>query len=240
VPAGENDIFVVGDAHQRIYRHRVSLGKCGIDIRGRGKKLKVNYRTTDEIRRFAVKLLEGRPIDDLDNGEDDQKGYMSLTHGEPPLVHTFPSAADEIQFLSEYLADLQKDGAALESVCLVARTKKLLELYAGNLRPAGFETYEIKRDSAEQRDRPGIRLATMHRVKGLEFDHVIVVAANKGVIPLDVALASADDQITERNLQTGERALLYVALTRAKESALITGHGEKSPYLSVGTDVVSK
>jgi len=240
VPAGENDIFVVGDAHQRIYRHRVSLGKCGIDIRGRGKKLKVNYRTTDEIRRFAVKLLEGRPIDDLDNGEDDQKGYMSLTHGEPPLVRTFLSAADEIQFLREYLAGLQKDGAALESVCLVARTKKLLELYAGNIRPAGFETYEIKRDSAEQRDRPGIRLATMHRVKGLEFDHVIVVAANKGVIPLDLALASADDQITERNLQTGERALLYVALTRAKRSALITGYGEKSPYLSVKADIVQK
>jgi len=240
VPAGENDIFVVGDAHQRIYRHRVSLGKCGIDIRGRGKKLKVNYRTTDEIRRFAIKLLEGRPIDDLDNGEDDQKGYMSLTHGEPPLVRTFVSAADEIQFLREYVAGLQKDGAALESVCLVARTKKLLELYAANLRPAGLETYEIKRDSAEQRDRSGIRLATMHRVKGLEFDHVIVVAANKGVIPLDVALASADDQITERNLQTGERALLYVALTRAKKSALITGYGEKSPYPFVAAEVAPK
>lgn len=232
VPDGENDIFVVGDAHQRIYRHRVSLGKCGIDIRGRGKKLKVNYRTTDEIRRFAVKLLEGRPIDDLDGGEDDQKGYMSLIHGEPPAVRTFASAAAEIDYLREHCAGLRGEGVALESVCLVARTKKLLELYAGNLHSAGIETYEIKRDSAEQRDRPGLRLATMHRVKGLEFDHVIVAAANKGVIPLDLALASADDQITERNLETGERALLYVALTRAKKSALITAYGEPSPYLA--------
>ena len=79
VPKGENDIFIVGDAHQRIYSHRVSLGKCGIDIRGRGKKLKINYRTTEEIKRFATRLLEGRAIDDLDGGQDDQKGYMSLT-----------------------------------------------------------------------------------------------------------------------------------------------------------------
>lgn len=72
----------------------------------------------------------------------------------------------------------------------------------------------------------------MHRVKGLEFDHVIVVAANKGIVPLDAALASADDQVTERHLETGECALLYVALTRAKRSALITASGEVSPYLA--------
>lgn len=239
VPPGENDIFIVGDAHQRIYRHRVSLGKCGIDIRGRGKKLKVNYRTTDEIRRFAVRLLDGRPIDDLDGGEDTQKGYMSLTHGEAPTVVTFPSPADELAHLRRYINGLHGDGAALESVCIVARTKKLLELYAGNLRSAGIETYEIKRDSAEQRDRPGIRLATMHRVKGLEFDHIIVVAVNKGVVPLDVALRSADDQITERNLETGERSLLYVALTRAKKSALLTAYGEPSPYLMTRVDAAA-
>src|SRR5262249_52979289 len=163
--------------------------------------------------RFAVRLLDGRPIDDLDGGEDTQKGYMSLTHGEAPTVVTFPSAADELEHLRKYINGLHDDGAALESVCIVARTKKLLELYAGNLRSAGIETYEIKRDSAEQRDRAGIRLATMHRVKGLEFDHIIVVAVNKGVVPLDAALRSADDQITERNLETGERSLLYVALT---------------------------
>src|SRR5690606_24981874 len=106
-------------------------------IRGRGKKLKVNYRTTDEIRRFAVTLLEGRPIDDLDGGADDQRGYMSLTHGAPPTVHRFSSVAEEIDSVKQYILGLQRDGAALESICVVARTKRLLELYGGNLRAAG-------------------------------------------------------------------------------------------------------
>jgi superfamily I DNA/RNA helicase len=235
VPPRENDIFIVGDAHQRIYRYRVTLGQCGIEIRGRGKKLKVNDRTTDEIRRFAVQLLEGRPIDDLDGGPDDQQGYMSLTHGAMPAVHSFSSVAEEIASVTQYIVGLQRHGSALESICIVACTKRLLELYGGHLRAAGFEAYEITRDAPEQRDRAGLRLATMHRVKGLEFDHVIVVAANKGIVPLDAALASADDQVTARHLETGERALLYVALTRAKQSALITAWGDVSPYLAMSS-----
>ena len=95
VPEGPNDLFIVGDAHQRIYRHRVSLGQCGIDIRGRGRKLKVNYRTTEEIRRYAVRLLEGREFDDLDGGADEQKVYISLTHGERPSVRVFATLAEE-------------------------------------------------------------------------------------------------------------------------------------------------
>jgi superfamily I DNA/RNA helicase len=232
VPAGENDLFIVGDAHQRIYRHRVSLGKCGVDIRGRGKKLKINYRTTDEIRRFAVGLLEGRPIDDLDNGQDDQKGYLSLAHGTPPEIKVFSTVAEEIAYILKHVRTLVDEGTPLSSICVVARTKKLVELYSTHLRSAGMEVYEVKRDTAEQRERAGLRVATMHRVKGLEFEHVIVAGVNRGVVPLEMAMAAADDEITQRNVETGERALLYVALTRAKRSALITAFGEASGYVA--------
>src|SRR5580692_9872948 len=142
-----------------------------------GKKLKINYRTTDEIRRFSVRLLEARAFDDLDGGEDDQKGYMSLTHGMIPEVKVFTYAGDEVSYLKQYIGSLTSDGTPLESICLVARTKKLVDIYAEHLRSAGSDVYEIKRDAAEQRDRPGIRVATMHRVKGLEFEHVIVAGA---------------------------------------------------------------
>ena len=128
-----NDIFIVGDAHQRIYRHRVSLGQCGINIKGRGKKLKVNYRTTEEIRRFAVCLFEGREIDDLDGGQDQQKGYMSLTHGEPPMVRRSPALLGDTLSFNQHVQGLQKDSGALESVCVVARTKHILENYISSI-----------------------------------------------------------------------------------------------------------
>jgi superfamily I DNA/RNA helicase len=98
-------------------------------------------------------------------------------------------------FLKQHIGELQKDGAPLESICVVARTKHLLEGYITQLQAVGFCTYEIKRNAAEQRDKPGIRLATMHRVKGLEFEHVVVVA---------------EDAVAKRNPETGEHSLLYV------------------------------
>ena len=232
VAENPNDLFIVGDAHQRIYRHRVSLGQCGINIKGRGKKLKINYRTTDEIRRFAVALLEGREIDDLDGGADQQKGYVSLTHGQPPTVKCYASFADEIAFLKQHIKGLQEDGVVLESVCVVARTKHLLDGYISQLQNAGVETYEIKRNAAEQRDKPGVRLATMHRVKGLEFEHVAVVAVNQGIVPLDAAVGAAEDAVAKRNSETEERSLLYVALTRAKRSACITSYGTPSAFIT--------
>lgn len=233
VPEGSNDLFIVGDAHQRIYRHRTTLSHCGIDIRGRGRKLKINYRTTDEIRRFAVGVLEGRPIDDLDGGLDDQKGYVSLTHGSPPTVRTFDSMSDELEFLGAHVTQLISQGVPAESICLVARTHRILEGYVPALNDAGIETYEIRRNSADRRNRSGLRVATMHRVKGLEFDHMIVVSANADILPLDQSVESAEDDVARRNVETAERSLLYVALTRAKKSALVTSWGALSPFLTV-------
>ena len=228
---GANDLFIVGDAHQRIYRHRVSLGQCGINIKGRGRKLKINYRTTDEIRRFAVCLLEGREFDDLDGGADEQKGYMSLTHGRIPMVRCFGSFAEEVAFLKQHIQDLLAEGSPLESICVVGRTKHVLESYIAQLQAGDLATYEIKRNTAEQREKRGLRVATMHRVKGLEFEHIVVVAANKGILPLDPAVDDAADNVARRDAETAERSLLYVAVTRARKSAAVTGFGEFTPLI---------
>jgi superfamily I DNA/RNA helicase len=72
----------------------------------------------------------------------------------------------------------------------------------------------------------------MHRVKGLEFEHVIIVAENQGILPLDAAVVDAEDAVAKRNADTGERSLLYVAVTRARRSATITGYGQMSQYVA--------
>ena len=76
-----NDMFLVGDSHQRIYDRRSSLSKVGINIRGRSHKLRINYRTTHEILRWSLGLLGTHSYDDLDEGENthDFAGYHS--HG---------------------------------------------------------------------------------------------------------------------------------------------------------------
>jgi superfamily I DNA/RNA helicase len=140
-------------------------------------------------------------------------------------------ATREATFLSKHVKQLLATGVATESICIVGRTKNVIEHVKDALRAADLDLYEIKREATDNRNRPGVRVATMHRVKGLEFDHVIVASANDKVIPLDKAVTVGDDPIARRNAETAERALLYVALTRAKRSAVVSGWGVVSGFV---------
>lgn len=233
VPPGKNDLFIVGDAHQRIYRHKVVLSRCGINIRGRSKRLRINYRTTEENRRWAVALLRGVPVDDLDGGIDDDRGYKSLMHGVEPLQKDFKTFEEEVDFITAYLEKCQtNDSEGLKGRCLVVRTKRLLEQYKSALEKSGIETYLIRRSEPEDRNAPGVRLATMHRVKGLEFERVIIAGVNKGILPLNQALDDCLLDMEREEVEVRERALLYVAVTRAKKEVLITSFGAKSPFIA--------
>ena len=233
IPGGEqkNDLFIVGDAHQRIYRHKVVLGRCGIKIIGRGRRLKINYRTTEENRRWAVNLLKGISFDDLDGGVDDQKGYKSLIHGVTPIVENADSFQGEIDFITKYLDKIEQKNGSLNEMCLVARTHDLLKQYEGALKAKGKETYFIRRSEAEDSRKPGIRLATMHRVKGLEFDNVIISGVNDGIVPLRGEWLKTSDSVIQSQSETHERALLYVAATRAKKEVIVTSFGKPSLFL---------
>lgn len=233
IPGGDhlNDLFIVGDAHQRIYRHKVVLGQCGINIRGRSRKLKINYRTTEETRRWATNLLQGVTVDDLDAGVDDQKEYKSLLHGELPTVRNFSSFREEVDFITQYLHQVESEGDPISSVCVVARTNELLKQYENALREKGRQIYLVRRSEAEDRNLPGLRLATMHRVKGLEFDRVVIAGVNEGVVPYGGVGSDSTDPTVQKEFDVRERALLYVAATRAKKEVMVTSFGKASRFL---------
>jgi superfamily I DNA/RNA helicase len=224
-----NDLFIVGDAHQRIYAHRVVLGRCGIDIRGRSRKLRLNYRTTDEIRKWAVALLENCDIDDLDGGGDDNQGYRSLLHGDFPEVQQLPSFEKEVEVIAKRVRQLEAEGTPLSSVCLVARTYALLDQYESALDAKGINHARIQQ--SDDPGKRGLRTATMHRVKGLEFDAIIIAGVNDDIVPLAVATADIDSDYARLEAETKERSLLYVAATRAKNHVLITCGGQPSRFI---------
>ncbi|MCK5437042.1 MAG: hypothetical protein KAI90_03470 [Desulfobulbaceae bacterium] len=207
------------------------MSHCGINIKGRGKRLRINYRTTEENRQWAVGLLKGIKYDDLDGGWDDPKGYKSLLHGVKPVVKHFKSFQEEIDFIVKYFDKVEAEGDLLNQVCLVARTHDLLKQYEGALMARGKETYFIRRSEAEDRRANGVRLATMHRVKGLEFDRIIIAAVNDGTVPLEGNWEKSSDSVVLRESEIHERALLYVAATRAKKETVVTGFGKQSKFL---------
>lgn len=225
-----NDIFIVGDSHQRIYRNKAVLSKCGINVRGRSSYLRINYRTTEEIRRFAFGLLNGVSFDDLDDDYDNGKGCQSLTHGDKPEIKEFATPEEELDYLVSRIHELETAGVEQKNICIVARTHKLLDSYIAGLQRAGIKSFEIKANKTDDRIFEGVRIATMHRVKGLEFDHVFAVAVNKKVLPFGTR-SDFEDDISLEEFRTGEKCLLYVALTRARKSACVTCYGGLSELI---------
>lgn len=231
-PEHENDIFIVGDAHQRIYGKKVFLKNCGINTVGRSGTLKINYRTTEEIRKFAQQIINGMSVDDLDDGVDEGEGYLSLTHGKEPIVLSCTSIAEENERIYETIRRWTAFNISSNSICIVARTNKQLDVIRNFLHAKDINIYEIKNTRTEDRSISGVRIATMHRVKGLEFDCVIIAGVNDGVVPLSTLLDAATDSINKKELYDAERSLLYVAITRAKKEVFISSCGVMSKLLN--------
>lgn len=225
--AHKNDIFIVGDAHQRIYRNKAILSKCGINVRGRARKLRINYRTTEEIRKYAFGLLKGVSFDDMDEEYDDGDNCQSLTHGEKPVIQKFNTPEDEMEFIVKEIKDLEAAGVPRKDICLVARTHKLINGYKDGLRNNGIDVFEITTNKVDDRSRDEVRIATMHRVKGLEFNYIFAAGVNNKVLPNGVRSDFSDD-VSLEEFETEEKCLLYVALTRARAGAYVTCYGTMS------------
>lgn len=258
VDEGDNDIFIVGDAQQRIYGHTAVLSKCGIRIQGRARKLRINYSTTEQIRSAADSIFRSSgadvadsvfaavrgiedaspatTFDDLDGEESPTGDSRSLMSGPVPETQRFASQSDEMDAVREWIYGLcgtaenmagdEFDGERVDprNVCVVARSRYCIDQWYKTLDDGlPYGVYRLGRD-AENRQRQGIRIATMHRVKGLEFDYVVVVDVNDGVCPPKPALQSAGaDPATLNDIYREERSLIYVAMTRAKKGVLLTG-----------------
>jgi superfamily I DNA/RNA helicase len=208
IKPGPNDLFFVGDGHQRIYpRNKAAMSRSGIDIRGRARKLYINYRTTNEIRRHAVALLEGVAVDDLDDGADDNRRYTSLSHGPAPIVETCPSREALVARVQAILAawGVVPAAAQLEATCIMAASKAGRDQLMATLRAAGYAVEAIEADTRVSAEAKSLLCATMHRAKGLEFQNVIVTCptAHQG------------------NSAAVAPQLLYVALTRARQRAAL-------------------
>lgn len=219
-----SSLMLVGDAGQRIYAGATSLSALGIATRGRSHTLRINYRTTEQIRRFADGIL-GDHVDDLDDGTESRKGTRSLLKGPAPNVHGFATTEEQDAFLVAQISQCLNEQLSPEEIALFVRTNRQLDDLEQRLRASGLATSRLGRKL-----KPGLRLGTMHRAKGLEFKVVFVVDASARNLPL-AAVLRAEDPADRKSAEEAERRLFYVSLTRARDEAFITYVGEPSPFL---------
>lgn len=233
VKEGRNDLFLTGDPFQKIYRNKkMNFSAAGINVRGkRSQKLKVNYRTTEEIKRIAVSVVKGQKYDDLDGGEENNKGYVSLVHGERPTYHMFESSAEEARQVLKYVEACEAEGIPLKDICIAAKARALYKDEQDLLHRSGVKYCEVK-NGERQGEKDGISFCTFHSLKGLEYRVVILVGVNEKNIPSQTPLAvpaAEDDNTNPEEV----RSLLYVAMTRARQMVFLTGYGEPTGLLEV-------
>ena len=230
-----NDIFIVGDAHQRIYDNRPILSHCGIYIKGNSTILRVNYRTTEEIHTRALGLLHGFSFDEMDNNAELSSELLdertaSLTHGKQPVLRKCNDIEQEHDFIIKEAGKLTRGNVDSKDICVVARGKDQLRKLKKSLQKAAVSCYELDAngDDGDDRKQSGIRLATMHRVKGLEFEYMFLIDLNKGLVPLTKRLKDAEN---EQEALKAEKCLLYVAMTRARKGVYLLSSDVPSPFI---------
>ena len=231
-PAGDqNSLFIVGDAHQRIYARRASMSSCGIAVRGRSRRLKLNYRTTQEIRAWAVSVLEGISVDDLDEGTDSLRGYVSLLHGVSPDLVGYAAEAEELSGLTEWIRTLPSDQINLSDIGVLCAQRKDITRVDKAIRAAGIETVVLQ-SGPDDRSVSGVRIATMHRAKGLEFFAVAIPFMSDTTLPPESVLKAAVDAADREDIVMQYRSLLHVAATRAKKALRVSWSGEPTKLMT--------
>ncbi|MFH9469047.1 SAV_2336 N-terminal domain-related protein [Streptomyces clavifer] len=235
VEPASDDLFIVGDPHQRINDSHASFRSLGIAVAGRGSRLDRNHRSTAEILSWSTRLLRAGIVDDLSgDGNDTLVGYHSQLRGLRPDVSEYGSEREEIEALVERIQMWLRQGVLPSDIGVCARAGRTLDAAGAVLREAGVPV--ARSDGSFQAQADGVFLATMHRMKGMEFRCVAVLGATAMAIPFgdQVTRPQVDELQHEKDLLL-ERQLLFVACTRARESLAVSWSGEASPFVLAST-----
>jgi hypothetical protein len=227
--AGGASLFFAGDIGQRIFRQPFSWRALGVDIRGRSRILKVNYRTSHQIRSRADRLLPG-VVADGDGIEEDRRAIVSVFAGPLPETLEATDPAEETARVAAWLSARRAEGIEPDEIGIFARTEEAAARGERACVAAGVAFRRAPPDPEEHAE--AATVCTMALAKGLEFRAVAVMACDEDLVPLGERLALASNELELREIYETERHLLYVSCTRARERLLVSGVAPVSEYLS--------
>jgi hypothetical protein len=228
----ENDMFLVGDPYQKIYARRINFSSAGISIRGkRSKQLRINYRTSEEIKRLAISTVKGLQYDDFDGQEESLKGYLSLFHGQKPIYDIFKTKTDEFENIIEKINILRAEGFDYPDIAIGFRLKDSLKEVKTALHKLKIPYNDNTTSTVN--DAGGIVLSTFHGLKGLEFKAVFLADVNNRTCPLVFVGYNELDINEKQEYDNSEKSLVYVAMSRAISKLFISGIGVKSELIGI-------
>ncbi|MFA4987768.1 MAG: UvrD-helicase domain-containing protein [Candidatus Brocadiia bacterium] len=223
-----NALFFAGDLGQRIFQQPFSWKSLGVDIIGRSRTLRVNYRTSHQIRTQSDRLL-GPVVTDIDGNSEDRSDTVSVFNGPPPTIQVFKDEGGEIRAVGSWIAERAKAGVLPHEFGVFVRSEAQLDRARAAVKEAGM-AFKVLDEHVETTS-GNVSISTMHLAKGLEFRAVVVMACDDEVIPLQERIETVGDDADLQEVYDTERHLLYVACTRARDHLLITSVEPASEFL---------
>ncbi len=223
-----NALFFAGDLGQRIFQQPFSWKSLGVDIRGRSRTLRVNYRTSHQIRTYADRLL-GPIVTDVDGNSEDRSDTVSVFNGPPPMIRSLESDDEEIEAVGNWIKAQAKDGVLPHEFGVFVRSEAQLDRARSAVKQAGM-AFKVLDEHVETMTGHA-SISTMHLAKGLEFRAVVMMACDDEIIPLQERIETVGDDADLQEVYDTERHLLYVACTRARDHLLVTGVDPVSEFL---------
>lgn len=221
-------LFFAGDLGQRIFQQPFSWRALGVDTRGRSRTLRVNYRTSHQIRMQADRLL-GPEVSDVDGNTDQRRDTVSVFNGPAPEIRILDSKNEEIATVAAWLSEHSKAGIAPHEFGVFVRSPAQLDRARAAVEKAGI-AFKILDEHVETTGGQ-LSISTMHLAKGLEFRAVAVMACDDEIIPLKERIEAVGDDADLKEVYDTERHLLYVACTRARDHLLVTSVAPASEFL---------
>jgi hypothetical protein len=223
-----NGLFFAGDLGQRIFQQPFSWKALGLDVRGRSFTLRINYRTSHQIRMHADRLLPST-VSDVDGNAEGRRGTMSMFDGPAPSVTICKDEGKEAEVVGAWIAERLREGVPAEEIGVFVRSDAELKRARAAVKFAGARSTEL--DEKAGAEAGLVAISTMHFAKGLEFRSVAVMACDDEVIPLQERIESVADDADLQEVYDTERHLLYVACTRARDHLLVSGVDPVSEFL---------
>lgn len=224
----DDALFFAGDLGQRIFQTPFSWKSLGVDVRGRSRTLRVNYRTSHQIRAQADRLLVGE-MTDVDGNKEDRRHTVSVFNGPAPRIERFSNHAEESAAAAKWIRERLNEGVIAHEIAIIVRSAAEFPRAEAAVKQAGANAKLL--DEKMTATAGCIAICPMHLAKGLEYRAVAVMACDDDVIPNKERIEAVGDTGDLQDIYDTERQLLYVACTRARDHLFITSAEPSSEFL---------
>jgi len=223
----DDDIFLCGDLGQSLYRRNHSWIKHGIDIRGRSRVLRINYRTSRQIKETADRLTDLHR-EGPDRITEDRRA-ISRFDGPQPVIRLYGDEDGEIRGLSEWISEQISDGVKPHEIVIISRTDDYFMRASSAAAHAGLRIWRLDADNNWHANQIGF--SSTERSKGLEYRAVAVIACDNDAMPYSRYIENSPGEVEKFERTMIEKNHLYVAMTRARDSLYISGLKPGSVFL---------